>query len=629
MMKGMVFDERYKLEDFIGQGGMSLVYRAVDIRTGHSVAIKILKSECNSDKEFLERFIREAQAAGRMSHHNIVNLLDVGVEGEFRYLVLEYVSGSTLKETIQQKGQIDTETAIQIAVRILSALQHAHSKHIIHRDIKPQNVLVDADGHIKVADFGIARMTNAYTISKGDTVVGSVHYSSPEQASGNVVEATSDIYSTGVVLYEMLTGSVPFVGDTPVSVAMQHIKTPPPPLTDLNPNVPPAVVAVVMKALEKSPARRYQTAREMADALLKARDGKDDPLTPPPSERPAPPPQSQQAKPRPAQPPRKGMTGQTARQAAVHKRRRRMSTLLTVVTGLMVFFALVVGVVSIYQSVTDSAVAPDLVGLAADDAKALVKRAGLNWQQTDIYHDKLPSGTVVSQIPEPDAAMRKGDSVVVTVSLGPTQLATPDVVGLMRAEATARLKDKGLSMVVFKAPSTQPVDTVIGQNPLKGEPCVLGQEIEVTVSGGSTLVPDLTDSTYEEALRLIKENNLTPGQISYGEVAGDDKVGKVLAQNPAAGTMAVLDTQVALTLGIQGKAFHADMNVDVPAGAQSVPLRVTLVENGEEVEQYSGMTTAGDSYAVIIPVSSALSGPLTCRVYINGELLAEQQLTLQ
>ncbi len=306
-----------------------------------------------------------------------------------------------------------------------------------------------------------------------------------------------------------------------------------------------------------------------------------------------------------------------------------MSTLLTVVTGLMVFFALVVGVVSIYQSVTDSAVAPDLVGLAADDAKALVKRAGLNWQQTDIYHDKLPSGTVVSQIPEPDAAMRKGDSVVVTVSMGPTQLATPDVVGLMRAEATARLKDKGLSMVVFKAPSTQPVDTVIGQNPLKGEPCVLGQEIEVTVSGGSTLVPDLTDSTYEEALRLIKENNLTPGQISYGEVAGDDKVGKVLAQNPAAGTMAVLDTQVALTLGIQGKAFHADMNVDVPAGAQSVPLRVTLVENGEEVEQYSGMTTAGDSYAVIIPVSSALSGPLTCRVYINGELLAEQQLTLQ
>ena len=255
MMKGMVFAERYKLEDFIGQGGMSLVYRAVDVRTGHSVAVKILKSEYNSDKEFLERFQREAQAASLMSHHNLVNLLDVGVEGEYRYLVLEYVNGNTLKDVIRQKGRLNYQTAIQIAVRILSALQHAHDNGIIHRDIKPQNVLIHADGHVKVSDFGIARMTNAFTISKGDTVVGSVHYSSPEQATGSVVEATSDIYSTGVVMYEMLTGRVPFVGDTPVAVAMQHVKDPPPPITDYAPETPPAVVAVVMKALETLPKR--------------------------------------------------------------------------------------------------------------------------------------------------------------------------------------------------------------------------------------------------------------------------------------------------------------------------------------------------------------------------------------
>ena len=274
MMKGMVFAERYKLEDFIGQGGMSLVYRAVDIRTGHSVAVKILKSEYNSDKEFLERFQREAQAASLMSHHNLVNLLDVGVEGEYRYLVLEYVNGNTLKDIIRQKGRLNYQTAIQITVRILSALQHAHDNGIIHRDIKPQNVLIHADGHVKVSDFGIARMTNAFTISKGDTVVGSVHYSSPEQATGSVVEATSDIYSTGVVMYEMLTGRVPFVGDTPVAVAMQHVQDPPPPITDFAPETPPAVVAVVMKALEKNPKNRFQSAREMADALMKAKDGK-------------------------------------------------------------------------------------------------------------------------------------------------------------------------------------------------------------------------------------------------------------------------------------------------------------------------------------------------------------------
>lgn len=627
MMKGMVFAERYKLIDFIGQGGMSLVYRAVDIRTGHSVAIKILKSEYNSDKEFLERFQREAQAASLMSHHNIVNLLDVGVEGEFRYLVLEYVSGSTLKDIIQKRGHINTNTAIQITIRILSALQHAHDNGIIHRDIKPQNVLVNSDGHIKVADFGIARMTNAFTISKGDTVVGSVHYSSPEQATGSVVEATSDIYSTGIVLYEMLTGRVPFVGDTPVSVAMQHINTTPPPITDFNPGVPPSVVAVVTKSLEKSPKKRYQNAREMADALMKAREGKEDPNTPQISDRHAAVSAPQQPKPRSPMPPRKGFSGQTARQNAIHKRRKRTRA-LTVVTGVLVLIALVFGVISIYQTVTDSAVAPDLVGLTVEDAQSQVKRAGLNWQQIDVNHDKIPAGTVIAQTPEAEAEMRKGDSVVVTVSLGPTHLLAPDVMGLTRADASAKLKEKGLSMVVFKSPSTEPVDTVIAQNPQKDEPCVLGQEIEVTLSGGSTLIPDLSGQTYDAALQLIKENNLTVGKVEYGDTTSEDKIGTVLAQSPAAGTMAVLDTQVTLTIGAKGKAYHADMNVEIPAGDQSVPLRVTLEENGVEIEQYSGMTTAGSNYSIIIPVSSSLSGKLTCRAYLNGELIATQEVEL-
>lgn len=264
MMKGMVFAERYKLEDFIGQGGMSLVYRAVDIRTGHSVAVKILKSEYNSDKEFLERFQREAQAASLMSHHNLVNLLDVGVEGEYRYLVLEYVNGNTLKDIIRQKGRLNYQTAIQITIRILSALQHAHDNGIIHRDIKPQNVLIHADGHVKVSDFGIARMTNAFTISKGDTVVGSVHYSSPEQATGSVVEATSDIYSTGVVLYEMLTGTLPYNGDSPVAVVLQHVQSIPTPPRAINPDIPLGMEQITKKAMAPNPDRRYPSA----DAML-------------------------------------------------------------------------------------------------------------------------------------------------------------------------------------------------------------------------------------------------------------------------------------------------------------------------------------------------------------------------
>jgi serine/threonine protein kinase len=625
VMQGMVFAERYQLIDFIGQGGMSLVYRAVDIRTGHSVAIKILKSEYNGDKEFLERFQREAQAASLMSHHNIVNLLDVGVEGEYRYLVLEYVSGSTLKEIIQKKGHLHTNTAIQITVRILSALQHAHDGGIIHRDIKPQNILVNADGHVKVADFGIARMANTYTISKGDTVVGSVHYSSPEQAAGSVAEASSDIYSTGVVLYEMLTGRVPFVGDTPVAVAMQHINAAPPPIAEINPNVAPAVIAVVMKALEKSPRKRYQSAREMADALFKAKEGKPDPNTPQLGERPASP---SPTKVIPSLKPRAATSSQTARFAAVKKRRRTISTIFTLFTACLVVGGLIFGSLAIYRAVTNSALAPDLVGLTVEDAQALVKRAGLNWQQTDVNHDKIPKGTVIEQTPRADMEMRKGDSVVVMVSLGPSQLLAPNVIGFTRDEAAAKLKDKGLSMVVSKSPSTEPVDTVIAQNPQEGEPCSQGQEIAVTLSGGSTLVPDLTGKTYDEAVQLITENTLTVGNVVYG-VATDDQIGKVLTQSPAAGTMAILDTQVTLTIGAKSKPYRTDVEIQIPAGSESVPLRVMLVENGTEVEQYNGMTTAGAAYSFIIPVSSTLSGTLTCRAYLNGELIAEKEVTLQ
>ena len=185
-----------------------------------------------------------------MTHHNIVNLLDVGMDGENRYLVMEYVQGKTLKEVIQERGRLSAPLACQITIRILSALEHAHRNGIVHRDIKPQNILVHADGHIKVADFGIARIANSATLTKGDNVMGSVHYFSPEQARGEGANATSDIYSTGIVLYEMLTGRVPYDGDNPVAVAMQHLHATPAPIQSLAPDVPPAVVRVCMKAIE-------------------------------------------------------------------------------------------------------------------------------------------------------------------------------------------------------------------------------------------------------------------------------------------------------------------------------------------------------------------------------------------
>ena len=630
MMKGMVFAERYQLEDFIGQGGMSLVYRAVDIRTGHSVAVKILKSEYNGDKEFLERFQREAQAASLMSHHNIVNLLDVGVEGDYRYLVLEYVSGNTLKDVIRQKGRLGTNTAIQIAIRILSALQHAHDNGIIHRDIKPQNILIHSDGHVKVADFGIARMTNAFTISKGDTVVGSVHYSSPEQATGSVVEATSDIYSTGVVLYEMLTGSVPFVGDTPVAVAMQHINDAPPPIADYAPETPPAVIAVVMKALSKSPRDRYQSAREMADALIRARDGKLEP-----SEIADSPVQlggiSQPRAPEQRPPQRRSAEATQRRAAQTHKRKQQKAgnIVLTTLAVATVLVLLTLGIVNVYDRITRSAIAPDVVGLSAEDGIALARRSGLNWQQTDVNHDTLPAGTVISQIPEADASMEKGDSLVVTVSLGPVNATMVDYTGIDYEAAAIRLKERGFGVVAIKTTSTEPVGKVLAQNPQAGQTYAVGQDVELTISGGSTLVPEVTGFAPEKAIALLTENNLTPGETEYVEVVDESKIGLVMAQNPAAATLAVLGAPVTLTVAVASNPYSGTISVHPPVSDKDRQIRVALVENDKEEIKRTDVIKAGSDVSMILPFTSSLSGELLCRVYIDEELFLEQTVTLE
>ena len=214
-MNEKILADRYKLIEQIGMGGMAIVYRAVDMRTGHNGAVKVLRPEFNKDAEFVGRFQREAEAASKMTHHNIVNLLDVGMDGENRYLVMEYVQGKTLKDLIHEKGRLNPQAAAQITIRILSALQHAHQNGIIHRDIKPQNILVNAEGHVKVADFGIARMANSSTLTKGDSVMGSVHYFSPEQASGQAADARSDIYSCGVCFTKCSPDACPSMGTAP------------------------------------------------------------------------------------------------------------------------------------------------------------------------------------------------------------------------------------------------------------------------------------------------------------------------------------------------------------------------------------------------------------------------------
>ena len=516
-MIGLVLDNRYKLTDFIGQGGMALVYKALDQRTHHAVAIKILKPEYNHDDEFLRRFEREAQAASKVSHHNIVNLLDVGAQDNYRYLVLEYVEGRTLKEIIDEKGALSPTTAVQIAIRILSALQHMHRNGIIHRDIKPQNILIHADGHVKVSDFGIARLAGSGTISKADMVMGSVHYFSPEQAQGQEVTEASDIYSAGVVLYEMITGTVPFDGDTPVAIAMQHIKVAPRAVNILNPEVSPAINDVVQKAMAKDPRQRYQQAEDMARDLQKA-------LTEPVR-----------------QTPEVDLEAETVPSKAERRQRvlkerigqkGMMKVALYALAGLV--FTLVIAWLSVrlYHYIADSASAPYVIDETEENAMKLIARAGLTAEVSRTSDANRPAGTVIQQAPEYNTTMRRGEKVLITISTGPQQQEVPNLYGLNLSKARAELEQHGFSLMTLskRIVSERAWDTVLEQSPAAGTPLSAGGIVQVTVSGGSVAIPNLVGMHRAEALQLAESIGLRITEVREIPIEDASKADLVASQ---------------------------------------------------------------------------------------------------
>ena len=523
-MIGKVLDNRYELVEFIGKGGMALVYRAIDKRTGHSVAVKILRPEYNQDAEFSARFQREALAASRMSHHNIVNLLDVGQAENMRYLVMEYVQGRTLKDVIKQKGALPPSVAAQIGIRILSALQHAHKNGIIHRDIKPQNVLVHKDGLIKVADFGIARVAGWDTVTQEDSVMGSVHYFSPEQAQGKPVTAASDLYSVGVVLYEMLTGRPPFDGETPVAVAMKHISSKPRPITDFIPDVPPAMQRVVEKALEKQPSRRYQSALEMAQDLQRAMQEPDGTWMSPLSDQPI--------------PTLEYHTGNTGRQNTVQVKRALWTRIGTAGMIVLIIGGILFGAVRIYEEVVNTTEAPYCLDEAEGDAQRLAFRAGLIVDITRTSDAIKPTGTVIMQSPEYGTVMRKGETLCLTVSTGPEEQHIPDLTGKNVEDARKELVRLGFTLLALpdRKISNLPWDTVLSQTPDAGELMPNGTVVQVTLSGGSVTLPDFVGMTRKDALFIVQQMQLALIEITQIPVDDATQFERIAAQFFSDGT---------------------------------------------------------------------------------------------
>ncbi len=619
-MREKILADRYRLTEQIGMGGMAIVYRAVDLRTGHNVAVKVLRPEFNEDSEFISRFQREAEAASKMTHHNIVNLLDVGMDGENRYLVMEYVQGKTLKEVIQERGKLSAPLACQISIRILSALEHAHRNGIIHRDIKPQNILVHADGHIKVADFGIARIANSSTLTKGDNVMGSVHYFSPEQARGEGANATSDIYSTGIVLYEMLTGRVPYDGDNPVAVAMQHLHATPIPIQTLAPDVPPAVIHVCMKAMEKNPAMRYQSARDMASDLRAALEIRDDRQMYPEKEL-----EVRQPKPQ-FKDDSKNLsdTGRNRSRPAILRRRKR--TVLVVLLGLAVAVGLFFGVRAIITQVVTTVRVPELKGYQYEEAQELLEEMDLKSEPVYATSEEYPVNTVMYQSYQPDTVVHKKDTVFLTVSSGPAALDMPDLQKMSYQDALTLLKTMGLSDITRErvVNGEYPVDAVVSQQPAPNEKISKETEVMLTVSGGETIVPNVTGSTLKEAEELLKQKGLKLNPVlNYVDTRKAKEHASVAVQSPDPDVHVMLDTPVTLNLyRYPTDRSEANITINVLESKEDVNVRITLQadDSDTEIEALTYVCPPDKDRTQNLKVNLPDERKYTCRIYQNDEI---------
>lgn len=570
-MEHRVLSNRYRLEEFLGGGGMADVYRATDILLNRPVAVKILHAQFKNDKEFISKFHHEAQAAARLSHANIVNIFDVGIMGDAHYIVMEYVPGCTLKEKIKREGKLPVNTALQIAIDIAKALAHAHENGLVHCDVKPHNILMTTDGTAKIADFGIASAVTESTMTYTGNVVGSVHYFSPEQAKGAHITPKSDVYSLGVVLFEMLTGELPFRGDTPVSIAMKHINDEPPALRSLNTNIPPLVESVVMRMMSKNPDDRPTAAdlvQELTEALQLTSDSNSssDPF-------------ATQILPRSMmQNDRESLPPHTANDTHAYKEDSSILKSKKFIVGLAVvlFMGFFVGTFLSFGKFWSTAEIdmPDVTGKQMALAKQILEDKKLRVEVVDDFSDTVPPGEVISQDPAAGSKVKEERKVTITVSKGGEDVEMPDITGIKRSEAEAKLAKMGLKLgTVYEKNSDDDAGTVISQDIKAGTKIGKGRSIDITISKGKKerkiISPDVTGISQDAASSKIANSGLN---VAIQTEESKQMKGTVIRQSPSAGTE--LNEGDTVTLFI---ATNNNPTSNTPTKTKTTPKETTTV----------------------------------------------------
>jgi serine/threonine-protein kinase len=534
---------------------MAEVHRGRDTRLGRDVAIKTLRHDLARDATFQLRFRREAQNAASLNHPAIVAVYDTGEEHaptgeELPYIVMEYVNGRTLKEVLAIEGRIQPRRALEIVADICSALDFSHRHSIIHRDIKPGNVMLTQTGQVKVMDFGIARAlaSGASTMTQTSAVIGTAQYLSPEQARGEAVDARSDVYATGCVIFELLTGQPPFIGDNPVSVAYQHVREDPRAPSELNPDVTPDIDSVVLKALSKNPANRYQSAGEMRNDLLRAAAGR--PVSAPPVMTEA----ERTAMMAPAQRPMTGtMTRPPARVPPQRQKRGRTAlVVLITVLGMLALGVLGLGLVLANQS--SDVTVPDLAGKTVADANNILQAEGLSGSQqsTSECQQATSLNKVIKQDPSASTKVEKGSTVTFQVCTAPDKATVPDLRGKTKAEAEKTLTENKLKWQYQPVDSTEKLDQVVGTSPGAGAAVDVNSVVIISVSkDNQRKMPNLAGMNTSDAKQALAKAGFDVSKVRTTErgTSDDDQVGKVLSQTPNADSTQFKNVTITLTVG--------------------------------------------------------------------------------
>ena len=644
-LQGKILGNRYEIIEKIGTGGMATVYRAKCHVLKREVAVKILRDEFTTDNEFIKRFNAEAQSAASLTHPNIVSVYDVGHEGNLYYIVMELVKGKTLKEIIVEDGALAWKWAVDLAIQIARGLEKAHRNNIVHRDIKPHNIIITEEGVAKVTDFGIAKAVSNATITAFGATTGSVHYFSPEQAKGGHTDAKSDLYSLGVVMYEMVTGRVPFDADTPVSVALKHIQEEPVEPIVLNSQIPLSLNKIILKAMQKEPSMRYQTATEMIRDLemcLKDETGS--------FVRPIPEVDEFATK-------RISLNYNEEEKHAKNKKEGKFAKIkkhfedhpvqrwIAIITSCILVFALAMSITffALNMGKAKDVALPKFEGMTLDEAKIAANEAKLKLEIEEAFHVEIEEGKIISQDPvyQENYKVKEGATVKIVVSKGQELVKVTKVVGKKRDEAIKELKDLGLVPEVEEVNSDEiEKDYVVEQEVAEGEEILKGSAIKIKVSMGieQVEVPNLTGMTEEDAKQALTNAKLK--WKSTSTVTDSSKGAGVVSQTVSPKSMVDKGTEVSITINTYSELKTGTITINVASivgykpeteekaegekvtkAPGTVELKVTV--DGEQIESKKVSKDTTD-----LKVTTTGRGTVVVKVIIDGSTKRTKEFNL-